>query len=566
MKRLTLGRQLGVAWMRVRSMRRHAAANVMESRLASWRAAPLGELIVTPQSLRSADPSFWDEIEAGCFGLAGHTVHLNGRSPFAISSGNRAWEEELHGFAWLRHLEASGDPTAFAAARRYVLGWVRHRPRPGPATAPAVRARRILSWISHAPIILDGATEAEFDTVDRGLARELLLLSGTWKNAGEGYPRLLALTALTTAYLAYEEHQSRLDGAARLFATEIERQILQDGGHISRNPGIITELLLDWLPLRACFETRHIHAPDIFEGAVTRMLVMLRYLRLGDGALARFNGGGPADPAAVATLAAYDDGPLPDWGAAPQSRYLRLEAGPAILIADAGSAPPLPASGEAHAGCLSFEVSDGHHLLVVNAGAPCPADAGWRAVSRATASHSTLCLGEQSSARLMRSAGLEAMLGAVPLQGPPTVTVETRNDPSGQAAVMSHDGYFQRFALTHRRELKLAASGGRIEGCDRLETKGQDRLHRDVPFAIHFHLHPSTTVEHRKNDGEEPVLVLRLRNGQAWLFRANGASAGLEESIFLTGSSGPRPSVQIVLRGATDGATLVHWTFERDQP
>ena len=39
-------------------------------------------------------------------------------------------------------------------------------------------------------------------------------------------------------------------------AAELERQILPDGGHSSRNPSILVELLLDLLPLRQCFAAR----------------------------------------------------------------------------------------------------------------------------------------------------------------------------------------------------------------------------------------------------------------------------------------------------------------------
>ena len=41
--------------------------------------------------------------------------------------------------------------------------------------------------------------------------------------------------------------------AIKQLVAEIERQILPDGGHISRNPGALIELLLDFLPLRQAF-------------------------------------------------------------------------------------------------------------------------------------------------------------------------------------------------------------------------------------------------------------------------------------------------------------------------
>ena len=75
---------------------------------------------------------------------------------------------------------------------------------------------------------------------------------------------------------------------------ELRRQILPDGGHISRNPDVLVELLLDLLPLNQCFAARGRKSPPQLVEALARLLAMLRFLRLGDGMLARFNGVGAA--------------------------------------------------------------------------------------------------------------------------------------------------------------------------------------------------------------------------------------------------------------------------------
>ncbi len=570
MTKIAQSERMRIAVVRAQGLQRQAAANFAQSRFVRWRhgRGVHGQLVIVPQSLRACDPSFWAEIESGSFGLSGNTARLNGRSPFELTGSGAAWLANLHGFSWLRHLESANDAAAQQAARKYVLDWLAHaRYQRGIAGDPAVRARRIISWITHAPFLLEGATAAEFDAIGRGVSREVMMLQATWRNVGEGYARLVALTALVVAHLAVNERQRQLENTLRLFVAEIERQVHSDGGHVSRSPATLIDLLLDWLPLKSCFDARDLSVPDAFAIAVTRMLVMLRYLRLGDGAVARFNGTGLGDPAALATLAAYDDRPLPAWGVAPQSNYARIDCGAAVLIVDAGPPPPLAVSGQAHAGCLAFEMSVGHALLFVNAGAPSAVDSDWLAVSRATASHSTVCLGETSSSRLVRNAALEAMLGAVPLQLPANVTTHMEFSDAEHVFQGSHDGYLQRLGLIHERELRLATNGNVLRGFDRLRTKGQDRLRRDVPFAVHFHLHPDTTCQPWQGTAGsgDPGIVIRLRNGQRWLFRATGAAAAIEDSIFFTGSSGPRPSWQIVLRGACGGTSDVSWQVSLDE-
>ena len=129
------------------------------------------------------------------------------------------------------------------------------------------------------------------------------------------------------------------------------------------------------------------------------MMAMLRRLRLGDGQLARFNGMGATERDALAMVLAYDSAagkpPIDLWPSSgcPRSGYARLQRGATVVVVDAGTAPPLDLAGEACAGCLSFELSTGAELLLVNGGTPAMAHERATAAARATASHNTLVLG-----------------------------------------------------------------------------------------------------------------------------------------------------------------------------
>jgi uncharacterized heparinase superfamily protein len=81
------------------------------------------------------------------------------------------------------------------------------------------------------------------------LADHATHLSASWRNAPDGYPRLLCLIALVCADVSMSDHERRLAQSEKLLATELERQVTPDGGHLSRNPAVLIELLLDLLPL-----------------------------------------------------------------------------------------------------------------------------------------------------------------------------------------------------------------------------------------------------------------------------------------------------------------------------
>ena len=121
--------------------------------------------------------------------------------------------------------------------------------------------------------------------------------------------------------------RAHLRGATKRLVDELERQILPDGGHISRNPGALIELLLDLLPLRQVFTARNIAPPPPLLNAIDRMMPMLRFFRHGDGNFALFNGMGPTPTDVLATVLAYDDARGAPLANAPHSGYQRVEAG-----------------------------------------------------------------------------------------------------------------------------------------------------------------------------------------------------------------------------------------------
>jgi uncharacterized heparinase superfamily protein len=218
-------------------------------------------------------------------------------------------------------------------------------------------------------------------------------------------------------------------------------------------------------------------------------------------------------------------------------------------------------AGAACAGCLSFELSSGRELVLVNGGVPGEIDVARRSLARATPNHNTLCLGEQSSARLVRDAHLERHIGAPPLRHPDHVSCALQEADGAIGLEASHDGYVARWGLLHTRTMKLDDAGSRLEGVDRLgSAKGVVRFSWDVPFSIHFHLHPR--AEARLVPSAEAAELV-LDSGEAWQLRAKGAALSIEDSIYFADAAGARPAQQVVLRAQCYGASEVFWVIER---
>jgi uncharacterized heparinase superfamily protein len=564
MSSLNVTERLKIRSLSAERLRRRALTRTLSSPIFRWRYAGTGadQILIVPQELRAADPSFWSEIAHGHFGLASQIADLKGASPFRVAPPSIAWARELHGFGWLRHLAATEEEEAAAAARDLVLEWIAlcRAPR-GIAYEPEIVGRRLISWIAQANMLLEDVDARSYSAIMSSIGTQIVTLKATWRNAPDGIPRLVCLIALVLADLAVSGHDRQLKEAQDALIEELKRQVLDDGGHVSRSASVLADLILDLLPLGQCFRSRGRQPPEEINAAIKKSLSFLRFMRLGDGMLARFNGVSTGSPAALATVLGYSDGDFDVSAIARSSGYVRLERGGTIIVADVGSPPPLEMATAAQAGALSFEMTSRQYLVLANGGFPGPADRNWEAAARATASHNTLSLAGSSSSRLVRHAQLEALIGGLPIRGPDSVVSEYRNE-AGQAVLhASHDGYLKRFGLVHTRRLSLSPAGDRLEGTDILKPpKGQLRLKQDLPYAIHFHLHPDCrgTI-----DGRTTCRV-KLPDGRFWIFSAKDASLSIEESIFYVDSAGPRPAFQIVLRGTTFGETEVHWSMHAE--
>ncbi len=522
-----------------------------------------------PQDLRTADPTIATDIYSGFFAFSGRAITTGGRSPFAFTPPSRAWGEALYGFGWLRHLRAAGTALAQANARSLVDEFVTSKLGDKRiACSPEITARRLMSLISQSPLILEGADHAFYQRFLRIIGQHVRKLERQVRSGALPFQQLMAAIALCYAGLCCEGLDRNLRRASRLLARELERQILADGGHVSRNPRIAVDLLFDLLPLRQMFASREVDTPDALLHAIDRMLPMVRLFRHGDGTLSHFNGMGVTAADHLATLLTYDDMRSQPIQHAPHSGYERLEAGRTLLVADVGAPPPRPLSQNAGAGCLSFEFSSAAQRIVVNCGTPYIAGDAIIQASRSTAAHSTASIDDVSSCQIVDkkggwlqrriSAWLLRRVGPIVLSAPERVAAERSEREHAQILGASHDGYKPRFGVTHERRWQLSPKGNVLDGEDNFLTEGGRA--GTAQAVIRFHLAPGIKAS-RAQGGR--VVMLVLPNKEAWQFSAAPTEAQLEDSIFLATADGMRRTEQIVLTIRPSETPVVRWRFER---
>ncbi len=458
------------------------------------------------------------------------------------------WLAAWHGFGWLTDLIGVGA-AARDPARALVHSWLADNPAWHPiAWRSDVVATRIFAWIVH----LEELAGRETDRALRramlaSIARQVRHLARTaaWELAGAA--RLRALKGLIGGLAALGGSQKRMARVLRILERELPVQILPDGGHRTRSPSVQLEVLRDLIDIRAVLRAARVEVPGGLQQAIERTAPMLRFFRHGDRRLALFNDSVEEDGVLVdlALTRSETRGHAPMQ--APHLGFQRLQSGQSLVLVDTGKPAPRGFDGEAHAGTLSFELSQGRERIIVNCGGYRGAKPAWRRVVRSSAAHSVLVVGDTNASEILADGSLG--------RAPGSVRCERAEDGGHQWIAATHDGYRRRFGVTYARELYLAADGDDLRGEDKLTGRS------GAAFAVRFHLHPAVEASLIEDGGGA---LLRLASGAVWRLFAAGAAMSLGESVYL-GSGEPCKTQQIVLSGTTGprGAT-VRWAIRRE--
>ncbi len=548
--------------------------NLWHARSATRRTREVKGFVSSPEPRTIGSFARGRQLTGGNYLFAGTLIHAPDMTLWELTAPDGNYAADLHGFAWLDDLAAVGDARARDTAQRWLWDWISvYGKGKGPGWSPDLTGRRLIRWINHALFLLRGQEPQESHAFYRSLEQQTEFLSRRWKAAAPGLPRFEALTGLIYAGLALEGQEALADPAIKALARECAVQIDAQGGLPTRNPEELLAVftLLTWAAAALTDVGRRV--PSDHVAAIERIAPTLRSLRHSDGGLARFHGGGRGIEgwldhalAASGVKAAQPDGL--------SMGFARLSAGRTSIVIDASAPPSGAASANAHASTLAFELTSGRRPLIVSCGSGASFGIDWRRAGRATPSHSVLCLGGFSSARLSepdKFTGIETLI-----DGPSHVPIEMSQAPDGVRFQGGHNGYVRSHGLTHARTLELTQDGRGLAGEDMLlamediEKKRFDAALdagslKGLKFDIRFHLHPDVDAT---VDLGGAAVSMALKSGEIWVFRHDGMhNLTLEAGAYLeTTRLKPRAATQIVLSGmAFTYATRVRWSLSKAQ-
>ena len=492
------------------------------------------KLLFSPTDLwqGNSDDARW-LIHSGAFSIAGDRLELH-NADWSPNDIDEQWLTHINGFEWLRDLRALGGDEGRKSARALIENWIKNFSQWDENTWRSdILGRRLGHWFATYDFFGDSATEDFQSLFLESAIRQLRHLSRVLPGDLHGLNLLYAIRGLAYGGLTIEGREAYLEQALNLLDIEIDKQILSDGGHVSRNPQNLFETIRILIDIRAALHQGGYPGIEKIQHGLDRAIPALRFFRHGDGRFALFNNTQESDATLLKNTVMHAGSKARTLNSLPHSGYERIAMSRSLLLMDTGKVPAYPYNRHTHTAPLSFEFSHGKDRIFVNCGTH-PTCQKWQDALRSTPAHNTLTLNHKNVSDI----GADGYLAARPKK-----IVIDRDDKRDIALIDgSHDGYVAAHGISHRRRFYLADKGRDFRGEDNLSCSvGLSSAH---DIAIRFHLHPTVTVSLVKGGTEA---LLRTKTGAGWRFTTVGGTLKIEDSVYLGDGIRPRKTKQLVI-------------------
>ncbi len=462
------------------------------------------------------------------------------------------WASHMHGFGWLRDLRTLGGAISREQGRLMIENWIdRYEHWNAQSWRGDLIGRRLSMWICHYDYF---CTNSDIDFEDRVLSsivKQAKHLSNILRSSKE-VALFESAKGLIYAGIALEGYDKWVDQGQAALETAIKAQIHADGGHISRSPVTLLEVLEIMVDIRSALKAGNYAVSDYITDTIDSMSSALRCLRYRDRKFGLFHGAQEGNVEAIDSILAQAGTHKKTKESLPDTGFERIEMGRSLLVMDTGKAPPAPYDKTAHASPLAFEFSYGKERLLVSCGThpTCPQ---WQEALRFTAAHNTACLDYRNACEIRKDGHFGRKV---------TNAFVTRTDNNDAVLLTaSHNGYAPLNAITHTRKVYMADEGHDIRGED--DFISASRLVHPVEAALRFHIHPNVSVS-LVNNGTE--VLMRMPGGIGWRFKhSQGAILSLDDSLYLGQGVTPRKTKQIVLQTSISNHNgCVKWSLKRE--
>lgn len=433
-------------------------------------------LNISPKDCINGDASIGKQIVNGTITFSGKTLdignNINWRSPLVDIS----FLKQMHGFDYLKDLEAinrnQGRPTAI----RMVRSWMDEEAFvDSNFWQPTILSRRLVNLITYANWM--------FKECDSGFKKDLMAvilkqskhLSKTIPWHKNSYDVIASIKGIIYAGLALPQNQSAFLEGLDVLKDELNKQILEDSTHIQKNPYEQYHLLKDLVEIQATMQIANQQIPAIISQSISSMAESLAFFRHTDGKLAMFNSSYVGNSENISQLLKICNQSF-QTDFLPRAGFRKLSRAETNIIIDCGEFAQPGIISSSAASTLGFELAYKKSRIFVGSGKFKDTKNDYRDSKNFNAIEVD---GHSSS----------TILG-FGLTGQHVNSVESFFQEEKTLGI-GFEGSFYGFKnnkIKHSRRIFLAENGDEIRGEDVV-------LHAEDNVKAFFHLHPSYDIK-----------------------------------------------------------------------
>lgn len=486
------------------------------------------------------------EILSGFITFYGEKFYFSG-SVWNQNNASETWRNELQSFSWIRHLRAVGSSKARIFSRKTIVDWVnKHSKWTKREWRSDILSKRICYLVENFSFFCSGSDEQIQKKIIKSISQQANHLINYNFSDIRGFERIYCIKALIVSALSFFPMNKYLELGFSLILLEIDKQVSRDGLHIEKSPMKHLEFLKILIDIRSFFSISKLKIPEKLNKTISLMAAFLKFFRHGDGNLATFNNSSPVSKTIIDQVLTRSNSRLKIPSSSHLMGFYRISENKLTFIMDGGN----PNKTSTYAGSLSFELSFGKRIIIVNSGSPHIQNKRWAKAMKSSAAHTTLTIDDINSSDIFFDEFKSGRLAKV--------WSKKFDDNKCHWIESSHNGYKNLFGLIHNRKIHLDASSRVLRGQDTLvKTPGYYQKKPKV-FFIRFHLHPDVEANLTSN---KKKVILKLKDGYGWEFICSEPRVEIGEGIYLGLGSEVSQNAHIILKGKVIPERKIKWLF-----
>ncbi|PPR37944.1 MAG: hypothetical protein CFH26_00406 [Alphaproteobacteria bacterium MarineAlpha6_Bin4] len=405
-----------------------------------------------------------------------------------------------------------------------------------------ILASRVCNWIQNYNLFFSTSDEEFKKKLFNSILKQAEHLVKNFSNQKRNSDLIRIIKALIYISIFISNKNYYYQIAIFNLKSELTNQILKDGCHFQRNPGIHIQVLKDLLDIRTVLNSAKKNVFFDLQNAIKNMSIAYRFFLHKDNSLANFNGANNIDEKEIKNIISEIPKPIKSPRELHEGGFQRVDVKDTILIADCGIPKNYDATYKAHSCSTAFELSYKKKKIIINSLPSLNEN-----MNKATAAHSTLTLNNTNSYKILKNNHLSRV--------PDNLKVKRVERYGANIIEIENYGYKNQYDAIHKRLIYIDKEG--------LDIRGEDNIYcpMEIDFDIRFFLDMGlkTLVT---NSGKN--ILLRLANNSGWKFSSSLDSLDIISNRNLNINKQPITNEHILLNGKTkELITVIKWAFKK---